>query len=122
MFKFKPNIGEYSLHILKIIGYRIVLLTLGLTSTFGMLMIYLNCSPHQNIQKPFKLFLNGQYTNMFLFFLLFFFFNKGFLLQRLTSHRKAGEGREASFVALFPLCHFHPLTNIQIFISTLHVR
>ena len=41
------------------------------------------------------------------------FFYQGFLSQTLTIHRTAGEGRGLS---LIPLCHFHPLTNIEIFI------
>ena len=41
------------------------------------------------------------------------FFYQGSLLQTLTIHRTAGEGRVLSF---FPLYHFHPLTNIHTFI------
>ena len=44
---------------------------------------------------------------------IFFFFYQGFLLQTLTTHRAAGEGRGLSFI---PLYHFQPLTNIQTFI------
>ena len=42
-----------------------------------------------------------------------FFFLSGFSLQTLTIHRAAGEGRGTCFT---PLCHFHPLTNIEILI------
>ena len=42
-----------------------------------------------------------------------FFFYQGFLSQTLTIQTTAGEGRKLSFI---PLCHFHPLTNIQTFI------
>ena len=44
---------------------------------------------------------------------LFLFFYQGLLLRTLTTHRTAGEERGPSFI---PLYHFHPLTNIQIFI------
>ena len=42
-----------------------------------------------------------------------FLFFQGFLSQTLTIRRTAGEGRGPSFI---PFYHFHPLTNIQIFI------
>ena len=42
-------------------------------------------------------------------FKIFFFFNQGFLLLTLTTHRTAGERRGQFFI---PLYHFHPLTNI----------
>ena len=42
-----------------------------------------------------------------------FFFSQGFLLQTLTIHRTAGEGRGPSFV---PFHHVHLLTNIETFI------
>ena len=41
------------------------------------------------------------------------FFYQGFHSQTLTIHRTAGEGRGPSFI---PLYHFHPLTNVEIFI------
>ena len=53
------------------------------------------------------------------------FFYQGFFSQILMIHRTAGKGRGSSFV---PLYHFHPLTNIAMFIynfvceMTLHVR
>ena len=43
-----------------------------------------------------------------------FFFYQGFLSRTMTTHRTAGVGRGSSFI---PLYHFHPLTNIQTFIS-----
>ena len=52
---------------------------------------------------------------VFQFFIIsfwIFFFYQGFLSQTLTSQRTAGEGRGSFFI---PLYHFHPLTNIQIF-------
>ena len=53
------------------------------------------------------------------FFTCHFFFYQGFLSQTLTIDRTAAEGRGASFISLY---HFHPLTNIEIFFATLHVR
>ena len=41
------------------------------------------------------------------------FFYQGFLSRTRKTHRTAGEGRGPFFI---PLYHFHPLTNIQIFI------
>ena len=49
----------------------------------------------------------------------FFFFYQGFLSKTLTIHRTAREGRGPSFI---PLYHFQPLTNIQRFFATLHMR
>ena len=48
-----------------------------------------------------------------LIMMLLFFFYQGFLTRILATHRTAGGGRGPSFIPLF---HFHPLTNIQIFI------
>ena len=53
------------------------------------------------------------------FFTCNFFFCQGFLSQTLTVDRTAAEGRGASFISLY---HFHPITNIEIFFATLHVR
>ena len=47
---------------------------------------------------------------------ILFFFYQGFLSRTLTIHRTAREGRGPSFI---PLYHFHPLTNIEIFICNL---
>ena len=46
--------------------------------------------------------------------IIYIFFYQGFLSQTLTIDRIAGEGKGPSFI---PLYHFHPLTNIQIFIG-----
>ena len=43
------------LYILKRIGYKIVHLTLSLTTTGGTLMVSLFCSPQHNIWKPSKI-------------------------------------------------------------------
>ena len=43
-----------------------------------------------------------------------FFFCQSFLSRTLTTHRTAREGRGSFSI---PLYHFHPLTNIQTFIS-----
>ena len=51
--------------------------------------------------------------------MLKWFFLSGFLSRTLTIYRTAEEGMGHSFI---PLYHFHPVTNIQSFISTFHVR
>ena len=43
----------------------------------------------------------------------YIFLYQGFLSRTLVTHRKAGEGKEASFI---PMYRFYPLTNIQTFI------
>ena len=45
--------------------------------------------------------------------LLFCFFSIRVFFHGLTTHRTAGELKGPSFI---PLCHFHPLMNIQIYI------
>ena len=52
-------------------------------------------------------------SGQLVFQILIFFFYQGFLSQTPANHRTTGEGRGPSFI---PLCHFHPLTNIQTFI------
>ena len=52
-------------------------------------------------------------NSAFVFVFVFVFFYQDFLSQTLTTHRTAGKGRGPSFIQLY---HFHPLTNIQIFI------
>ena len=65
-----------------------------------------------NVEDLSRLSHGVLYTQiMFIQDILFFY--QGFLSQTLTIHRTAGEGRGPSFI---PLCHFHPLTNIEIFI------
>ena len=53
-------------------------------------------------------------TSEYLFGKVVFFFVSGFSSQTLTIHRTAGERTGPS---LIPLHHFHPLTNIETFIS-----
>ena len=47
------------------------------------------------------------------FYIIILFFLSEFSSQTVAIHRTAGEGRWPSFI---PLYHFHPLTNIEIFI------
>ena len=77
-----------------------------------------NCllSSKRNKKNPENLYLKMKLHIKLPLFISDFFFYQGFLSQTLTTHRTAGEGRGPSFI---PLYHFHPPTNIQIFI--LHI-
>ena len=66
------------------------------------------------VKTDIRVFCLGQVCSIFYFWPNIYFFLQYILSQTLEIHRTALEGRRPSFI---PLYQFHPLRNIQIFIS-----
>ena len=73
----------------------------------------------QKILNIFSKELHRRYLKWLLIRLLFIFFLSGF---SFTDTDDSQESEEESGPSFIPLYHFHPLRNIQIYISTLYVR